>query len=171
MDLRSNLSKARGLGSAHEGVHHWLAQRITAVALIPLGMWFVSSVIKACGYHGITGVLYLLSSPFNAIVMILFLGVAIYHGTLGVKVVVEDYVHCPCGKMFLDIATKFVAIISVVAVTFTIFFAHIISYKNPERFAATFWNNDKPHCAKQNTNAAVSPVTENPETTIEVPKE
>lgn len=178
MDLRSNLSKARGLGSAHEGTHHWLAQRITAIALIPLTFWFVSSVIKATGVHGLQGVVFLLSSPFNAIGMILFLGVAIYHGTLGIKVVIEDYVHCPCGKMVLEIATKFVSIISIVAVTFTILFAHISTYQNPERFGSGFWNgHHKFKCHKKNMEQPTSSEEENEENTqqpitdIEAPKE
>lgn len=176
MDLRSNLKTARGLGAAHEGAHHWLMQRITAVALIPLVLWFVSSVIKAAGYHGVEGVIYLLSSPFNAIAMILFLGVAIYHGTLGVKVVIEDYVHCPCGKLILDLGTKFVAVVSIVAVTFAIFVAHIGSYKNPERFTAGFWDGLKPNCHKKNAADTAKPASatngnENIITDIEAPKE
>lgn len=132
MDLRSNLSKARGLGAAHEGADHWWSQRITAVALIPLVMWFVSSVIKATAHNGIEGVVSLLSSPLNAIAMILFLGTSIYHGTLGIKVIIEDYVHCQCGSKILDIITKFVSVVSIVAVTFSIFYIHINTYRPGE---------------------------------------
>ncbi len=140
MDLRSNLGKARGLGSAHEGSHHWLMQRVTAVALVPLVVWFVISVINATSFHGIDGVIYLLSSPFNAVCMILFLGAAIYHGTLGVKVVIEDYVHCPCGSRVLDILTKFVSVVSVVAVTFAIFYVHVKTYDNAGKYQKGFWH-------------------------------
>jgi succinate dehydrogenase / fumarate reductase, membrane anchor subunit len=140
MDLRSNLSKARGLGSAHEGAHHWWMQRVTAIALIPLTFWFVSSVIKATSLHGIDGVMYMLSSPLNAIAMILFLGTAIYHGTLGIKVIVEDYVHCPCGNKILDIATKLIAVASIVAVSFSIFLVHAKTYDNAGKYQPGFWN-------------------------------
>ncbi len=130
MDLRSNLSKARGLGSARTGAHHWWMQRLSAIALLPLVTWFVISVIKATSYHGIAGVIHLLASPVNAVAMILFLATSIYHGTLGIKVVIEDYVHCQCTNKALDITTKFVAIISVVAVTFAIFYIHMKTYNN-----------------------------------------
>lgn len=136
MDLRSNLSKARGLGSAKEGAHHWWMQRVTAVALIPMVIWFVSAVIKATSINGLPGVAYLLSSPFNAIVMILFLGTAIYHGTLGVKVIIEDYVHCPCASKALDMIIKFIAVAAIVAVTFTIFYANLTTYGNVKKYGA-----------------------------------
>lgn len=139
MDLRSHLSKARGLGAAHEGAHHWLTQRITAVALIPLVVWFVVSVIKATSYHGLDGVIYMLSSPVNAICMVLFLGTAIYHGALGIKVIVEDYVHCPFGSFFLNIVTKLVSIASIVAVTFAIFYVHVKTYDNANKYHKAFW--------------------------------
>ncbi len=124
MDLRSNLKKAYGLGSAKEGAHHWWMQRLTAIALIPLVLWFVIVVVKSVSLNGIEGVVMLLSSPFNSVAMILFLSVAIYHGTLGVKVIIEDYVHCKCGATFLDIITKFIMVISIVAITFAIFTLH-----------------------------------------------
>ncbi len=154
MHLRSNLSKARGLGSAKEGAHHWWMQRVTAIALIPLVIWFVISVIKATSNHGVSGVIYLLSSPVNAIAMILFLGTSIYHGTLGIKVIIEDYVHCPCGSKFLDIATKFIAAISIVAVTLAISLAHITSYKSPGKYQSGFWHGKKGSCHKEIHGAA-----------------
>lgn len=178
MDLRSNLSKARGLGSAHEGANHWWMQRVTAIALIPLVMWFVSSVIKATSYHGIDGVMYLLSSPFNAITMILFLGTSIYHGTLGIKVIIEDYVHCTCGNKFLDIFTKFVAVISIVAVTFTIFYVHIKTYDNLKNHPTSFWQRNISSCHKNLNNNIDVHTTESqksdegkPSTATESPQE
>lgn len=171
MDLRSGLSKARGLGSAHEGVHHWWMQRVSAIALIPLVAWFVVVVIKATKIHGIDGVMYLLASPLNAIAMILFLGTAIYHGTLGVKVVIEDYVHCPCGSKFLDIATKFAAVISIVAVTFVILSVHIRSYNNDAKYQAGFWHGNQVN-GKKNLAGDAEKDTENNKTIIiETPQE
>jgi|GEM_PF-40970 len=140
MDLRSNLSKARGLGSAHEGAHHWWMQRVTAIALIPLVLWFVSSVIKATSIHGVNGVMYLLASPVNAIAMVLLIGAAIYHGTLGIKVIIEDYVHCQCVNKMLDVLTRLVAVVSIVAVTFAILLVHVKTYDNAGKFQAGFWS-------------------------------
>jgi len=158
MDLRSNLSKARGLGSAHEGVHHWWMQRVSAIALIPLVIWFVVEVVHATAIHGIDGVVYLLASPLNAIVMVLFLGTAIYHGTLGIKVIIEDYVHCHFFSKLLDISSKFVAVASVVAVTFSILLVHVKTYDNIGKFQASFWRGKN-----VNPNPKVDDATDSPE--------
>ena len=123
MDLRSPLSKAKGLGSAGEGVHHWWMQRLTALALIPLVIWFVCLVIKAAS--GDVSIIELLQSPFNAILMITFIGTALYHGNLGFKVIIEDYVHCPCGRNFILIATSFFTAITAIAVIVSVINVHV----------------------------------------------
>src|ERR1700754_1483257 len=89
-NLRSPLGRARGLGSAKEGVHHWWAQRVTAVALIPLTIWFVVSVVRMAS--GRTDFGFWLDSPVNAAALILFIAVAYHHAALGMQVVLEDYV-------------------------------------------------------------------------------
>ncbi len=89
-NLRSPLGRARGLGSAKEGLHHWWAQRITAVAMIPLTIWFVYSVASlASGRMDFD--LWLLS-PINAAALVLFIVVGVHHGVIGLQVVLEDYV-------------------------------------------------------------------------------
>lgn len=108
MDLRSPLAKAKGLGSVKEGAHHWWMQRLSALALIPLSLWFVCNVTRAADAPG--GIMHFLYSPFHATAMILFITVAIYHGSLGMKVIYEDYVRCNCGRTFLIIATNFISI-------------------------------------------------------------
>lgn len=97
-DFQSPLAKARGLGSAHSGVHHWMHQRITALALIPLTVWLVWSMLALRGVpHGefITW----LQNPLNAIVLIFFVIAGFYHAALGCQVIVEDYIHCKCAKL------------------------------------------------------------------------
>ncbi len=89
-NLRSPLGRARGLGSAKEGLHHWWAQRLTAVALIPLTVWFVVSVISLAA--GRTDFDLWLLSPINAAALALFIAVGFHHGVLGLQVVIEDYV-------------------------------------------------------------------------------
>lgn len=89
--LRSPLGRVRGLGSAKEGTHHWWAQRVTAIALIPLTLWFVVSVLKLAG-GGYADYRAWMSGPFNATAMALFIVVAFHHARLGLQVVIEDYV-------------------------------------------------------------------------------
>lgn len=109
MSLRSPLGRARGLGSAKEGPHHWWQQRLTAVALVPLVFWFAVSVIANVG-ASYDAMHMWLSSPFNATMMVLLLGAAFHHAQLGIQVVIEDYVHCKAVKVAAIIATKLAAI-------------------------------------------------------------
>jgi succinate dehydrogenase / fumarate reductase membrane anchor subunit len=90
-NLRSPLSQARGLGSAKDGVHHWWMQRLTALALIPLSLWFVYSIAR---YHiaDYPTMLAWLHNPYVAIALVLYFLALFYHSTLGVQVVIEDYV-------------------------------------------------------------------------------
>ena len=90
--LRSALGHARGLGSAKEGTNHWWLQRLTAIALVPLTMWLVASVIALSGFGHEAFVVWF-GRPINATLMILFLGVAFHHAQLGMQVVIEDYVN------------------------------------------------------------------------------
>lgn len=92
MSMINPLAKVRGLGSAKEGTHHWLAQRMTAVALVPLTLWFVISLIGLIGAD-LAAVQAWLGSPFNAVMMILTLVAGFHHAQLGLQVVIEDYIH------------------------------------------------------------------------------
>ncbi|MDB5406612.1 MAG: sdhD [Rhodospirillales bacterium] len=105
-EMRSPLGRAIGLGSAKEGVEHWWRQRMTAVALVPLVLWFVIALIAHLGVDQRAAVAWL-GSPIPAILMILMIGVAFYHAALGIQVVVEDYVHREWCKLTLLIATRF----------------------------------------------------------------
>jgi succinate dehydrogenase / fumarate reductase membrane anchor subunit len=92
MALRSTLGRVRGLGSAKEGVNHWWAQRTTAVALVPLALWFVAGVIALIGADYATAARWF-KSPVNATLMVLLIVATFYHAALGLQVVLEDYVH------------------------------------------------------------------------------
>src|SRR5438270_1858612 len=89
--MRSPLGRAIGLGSAKEGVEHWWRQRMTAVALVPLALWFVIALIAHLGVDQDAAVAWL-GSPIPAILMILMIGVTFYHASLGIQVIIEDYV-------------------------------------------------------------------------------
>lgn len=91
MSLRSPLGRVRGLGSAKEGVEHWRTQRLTAIALVPLSLWFVFGLIGAIGgdYESTRA---WLSAPLVAAGMLGLIVALFYHATLGLQVVIEDYV-------------------------------------------------------------------------------
>lgn len=109
MTMRSPLGRARGLGSAKEGVAHWWQQRLTAVALVPLLFWFVVSIIANVGAD-YAAMREWLGAPGNATLLILLIIAAFHHAQLGIQVVIEDYVHCAVLKPVSIIATKLVAV-------------------------------------------------------------
>ena len=108
-DLRTPLSRARGLGSAKEGVHHWWAQRITAVALIPLVVWFAISLIMMSGADYAV-VRAWIGSPVVMVLLMLTIVIGLHHGQLGMQVVVEDYVHSDGMKLALIVLLRFIAV-------------------------------------------------------------
>src|SRR5438046_5703477 len=90
--MRSPLGRAIGLGSAKEGVTHWWRQRVSALALVPLTLWFVIAVIGLVGADHATFVTWV-RSPMPAVFLILLLVATFYHTALGLQVVIEDYIH------------------------------------------------------------------------------
>jgi succinate dehydrogenase / fumarate reductase membrane anchor subunit len=117
--MRSPLGRAVGLGSAKEGVEHWWRQRLTAVALVPLVLWFVIALVAHVGVGRREAVAWL-GSPIPAILMIVLIGTAFYHGALGLQVVIEDYVHREWSKLTLLIAVRFACFLLGVAGIFAI---------------------------------------------------
>lgn len=103
--LRSELGRVRGLGSAKEGVQHWWAQRMTALALIPLSLWFVASLVFMLDVDHATA-MWWLGSPVTLGLMSLFLIALIYHAVLGLQVVIEDYIHGHATKLILLLLIK-----------------------------------------------------------------
>ena len=90
--LRSPLGRVRGLGSAKDGTHHWWAQRVTAIALVPLLLWFVASVVSLAGAP-LPEVKAWLASPVAAVLLLALIVAVFHHAQLGLQVVIEDYVH------------------------------------------------------------------------------
>jgi succinate dehydrogenase / fumarate reductase membrane anchor subunit len=90
--MRSPLGRAIGLGSAKEGVEHWWGQRVTAVALVPLALWFASSIITHSGSDYAAFVTWL-KTPLATLMMVLLLVALFYHAALGLQVIIEDYIH------------------------------------------------------------------------------
>ena len=103
--MRSPLGRAIGLGSAKEGVEHWWAQRITAIALVPLSLWLVSAVIGLVGAD-LETVQNWVGRPLPAILLVLLLIALFYHTSLGLQVVIEDYVHAELAKLGLLVVIR-----------------------------------------------------------------
>ena len=103
-DMKTPISKVRGLGSAKSGTHHWLSQRITAIANIPLVLFIVVSFVGNAGKGHAEWVAWL-KQPIVSVLVILFIANMVYHMRLGLQVVIEDYVH--------DHGTKFASMILV----------------------------------------------------------
>lgn len=106
MSLRSPLGRARGLGSAKDGVGHFWMQRLSALALIPLTLWFVFSVAQLSGAD-YAAVKWWVGYPAVSVTLILFIAVSFYHAALGMQVVVEDYVGHEGLKLALIVLIKF----------------------------------------------------------------
>lgn len=110
MTLRSPLAKARGLGSAKSGTDHWWAQRMSAVALVVLVVWFVISLIAHVGapYEEMRA---WIGSPLPAVLIISLLIAMFYHAQLGLQVVIEDYVHAEAPKLAALLVVKGLAFV------------------------------------------------------------
>ena len=103
--MRSPLGRAIGLGSAKEGVEHWWLQRITAVALVPLSLWFVIAIIRLVGADS-DSVRDWVGNPLPATMLVLLLIATFYHAALGLQVVIEDYIHAELTKLALVVIVR-----------------------------------------------------------------
>lgn len=103
------LGKARGLGSAQSGVHHWVTDRVTSIALLLLGTWFIASLLLLPKLDQAT-LFEWLHAPTGAIPMALLVIVGFKHGLDGLKVVVDDYVHEPGSNFAINTLLLFLAV-------------------------------------------------------------
>jgi len=103
--MRSQLGRVRGLGSAKAGVHHWKAQRIMAVGLVPLTVWFVISVLGHLGADQ-PAIAAWAGRPLNAALLLALVGITFHHMQLGLQVVWEDYIHEIRRREAAILATK-----------------------------------------------------------------
>ena len=94
-------------GSAHSGVHHWWAQRLSALMLVPLSIWFVASLIRM-PFSNYDRLLVWMSGTFTTVALLIMTVSALYHAALGLQVVFEDYVHHKRIQMICIMVTKFV---------------------------------------------------------------
>jgi succinate dehydrogenase / fumarate reductase membrane anchor subunit len=117
--MRSQLGRARGLGASKTGVHHWWAQRITAVALLPLSLYFVVSVLILDQATRLQVIGYL-AEPWNTVLFLCLIAAMFYHLQLGVQVIIEDYVHGEGPKLATVLAVNGVIIFCALAAAVSI---------------------------------------------------
>jgi succinate dehydrogenase / fumarate reductase membrane anchor subunit len=108
MTTRTPLSQVEGLGASRSGTSHFWRQRITAVALVPLAIWFVWFALTLIGTDRDAALMFL-RMPANAVLMGLFIVIAAIHMTLGLQMVIEDYVHSEGQKIALLVLNQFFA--------------------------------------------------------------
>ena len=105
-ELRTPLGRARGLGSAKDGVHHWWMQRLTAIALALLTPWFLWLLLTLPSTD-LASVHAVLALPHNALFLLVFVIALFWHARLGLQVVIEDYVHTRSLELGLQVLVIF----------------------------------------------------------------
>jgi succinate dehydrogenase / fumarate reductase membrane anchor subunit len=105
MSMTNPLAKARGLGSAKEGVHHWYAQRASALLLLVLIGWLFYAMVKLAGAD-YAAARDFIAWPVNAALLIMLIVTMLYHAMLGLQVVIEDYVHHPVLEVVFFFLTR-----------------------------------------------------------------
>lgn len=124
--IKTPLARARGLGSAKSGVHHWWLVKATAVVLIPLTLWFFFSVLCLIAQGAdYAAALAWVQKPYNALLLSIFLGMNFYHAALGGQEVIIDYIpshkiQIPVGFLYRAICYSFgiLSVFSVLYITF-----------------------------------------------------
>jgi succinate dehydrogenase / fumarate reductase, membrane anchor subunit len=99
--IRTNLKNARGLGAAHDGTHHFWLERITALALVPLSVWFIITFVGQFITDDRAAAAGWFTHPVNALLTAIFFSIMFLHSRLGVQVMIEDYVHHEGKKLGL----------------------------------------------------------------------
>lgn len=108
--MRSQLGRARGTGAAHSGVHHWYAERITSIALVPLTLWFIFAVLRLVGAPQ-EAVVDWAGRPVNAALLLALIAITFHHMQLGLQVVYEDYINTKWLMNIAILGTKAAALL------------------------------------------------------------
>jgi succinate dehydrogenase / fumarate reductase membrane anchor subunit len=116
---RTALGRARGLGSAKHGVGHWISERVTSVALVPLGLWGVCSALTVSRLD-FAGTQTWMHAPLNAVLAVLLIGVTFQHMHAGLRVVVEDYIHRTETKAAVLLLNLFVCVLFAALAIFSV---------------------------------------------------
>ena len=114
MSLRSDLGRVKGLGSAKQGVHHWRVQRLTALALLPLSLWFVTALMSlVTAPH--SAVVAWIAQPHITVLLLALVMALFWHAQLGLQVVIEDYIHRPGRQIAAQLVVRAGAILGALA--------------------------------------------------------
>lgn len=123
MSLQSPLNKVLGLGSAKEGVGHWWAQRLTAISLVPLTIWFAIELL-GLPHGNYEMVVAWIAQPLNSILIVLLVISLIYHSILGLQVVIEDYVQ-GAAKVVVLISVQLAHVVLAVSGIYAVIFVSV----------------------------------------------
>jgi len=113
-DFRTDFAKAKNYGSAKSGSHHWLAQRLTALILIASVFWifYLGNGLSGASMGEIA---IEIQKPFNLIALMVFILCGFYHGSLGMQVIIEDYVSCIIGRNILIILVRIFSFVTIIS--------------------------------------------------------
>ncbi|HWT14855.1 MAG TPA: succinate dehydrogenase, hydrophobic membrane anchor protein [Patescibacteria group bacterium] len=119
MSLRTPLGRVRGLGSAKDGTSHWWMQRVTAVMLAPLSIWFMLCALPLLAADYADARVWL-AQPLNAFLLLALILAVLYHALLGVQVVIEDYIHTRWVEVTLLTAIRLIAFLAALATSLAV---------------------------------------------------
>jgi succinate dehydrogenase / fumarate reductase membrane anchor subunit len=117
--FRTPLKNVRGLGAAKTGTEHFVMQRLTATALVPLTIWFLVFVLSLINADYMTAA-EAVSKPWNAVLLVGFLVAMFWHAQLGLQVVLEDYIHNSLLALALQTTVKFIAVLGAIVSVFAV---------------------------------------------------
>jgi succinate dehydrogenase / fumarate reductase membrane anchor subunit len=118
-DRRTPMARVLGYGSAKVGTEHWWTQRVSSVAILILGIWFLIGLAQLPGYDH-ANVTEWLGSPVSAVLMLLLVVSIARHSDLGIQVVIEDYVHQPLLKVVSVVVSRFLHVLVAAASVFAL---------------------------------------------------
>lgn len=109
---RSPISKAKGLGSSHSGVHHWIHQRFTSILMLVFVSWIIQ-LIATVSSEPLSTAIETIKKPYNILAIAVFISTLFYHASLGMQVIIEDYCHCRMVRIVLLLSVKIVSMLTV----------------------------------------------------------
>ena len=119
--FKTDIAHAKGLGSAHSGSHHWLAQRFTSVLLVVLITWMLYIISCTAGLR-MSEVIEVVKKPYNVLAISLFAITAFYHATLGMQIIIEDYTQHRMARLTMLYGVKILSIVTAAALVVAMFY-------------------------------------------------